>query len=158
MLLHLTGNVDINYLKQADEMVRKGEKLARIIHRGKKLDIISPITGKLSIMNPSLPQNPVALNQDPYGNGWICRITPAQWKSETRLYRVGEEAALWLKSELDRIKDYMATRAPQYSPDFAQVILQDGGELRMDLLSELPGEVWIDFEKEFLSLKDQGYN
>jgi hypothetical protein len=31
------------------------------------------------------------------------------------------------------------------------IAMQDGGELRDHVLSELPGELWQDFQKEFLN-------
>jgi hypothetical protein len=31
------------------------------------------------------------------------------------------------------------------------VVLQDGGELTENSLSELPDDVWLDFQKEFLN-------
>jgi hypothetical protein len=32
------------------------------------------------------------------------------------------------------------------------ILLQDGGEIRDNVLSELPNEVWKNFQEEFLNL------
>jgi hypothetical protein len=37
--------------------------------------------------------------------------------------------------------------------DLVPVILQDGGELNHSILSEMPVELWMDFQKEFLDPK-----
>ncbi len=38
-------------------------------------DIFSPITGKILEFNASLDGSPEKINQDPYGEGWIVKIS-----------------------------------------------------------------------------------
>lgn len=38
-------------------------------------EIFSPVTGKIAKVNSELAESPELLNQDPYGKGWIARIT-----------------------------------------------------------------------------------
>ncbi len=47
LLLHITGEVRLNYIKNPDEMVKKGETLAEVDQNGKLLRIFSPISGKM---------------------------------------------------------------------------------------------------------------
>lgn len=45
-------------------------------------DIYAPVSGTVAEANPAIVENPELLNSDPYGDGWICRITmsdPAQF-------------------------------------------------------------------------------
>jgi len=45
-------------------------------------DIYAPVSGTVSEVNPAIVESPELLNSDPYGEGWICRITmsdPAQF-------------------------------------------------------------------------------
>lgn len=47
-------------------------------------DIYAPVSGTVSEVNPAIVESPELLNSDPYGEGWICRITmsdPAQFDS-----------------------------------------------------------------------------
>jgi glycine cleavage system H protein len=37
-------------------------------------DIYAPVTGKVVEVNDDLPDNPVMLNEDPYGDGWLIKI------------------------------------------------------------------------------------
>jgi hypothetical protein len=39
----------------------------------------------------------------------------------------------------------------KFSSESSMVLLQDGGEIRENVLSELPDEVWEDFQKAFLN-------
>ncbi len=37
-------------------------------------DIYAPASGTISAVNESLPDSPEAVNQDPYGKGWMVRL------------------------------------------------------------------------------------
>jgi glycine cleavage system H protein len=37
-------------------------------------DIYAPVSGRVVEINQDLSTAPDAIEQDPYGNGWICRI------------------------------------------------------------------------------------
>ena len=39
-------------------------------------DIYSPVSGKIAEVNHRLQDQPELLNNDPYGEGWIVRISP----------------------------------------------------------------------------------
>ncbi len=40
-------------------------------------DVYSPVSGEVSESNARLADTPELLNQDPYGEGWLMRVTPA---------------------------------------------------------------------------------
>ena len=40
-------------------------------------DVYSPIAGEVVAVNEGLPDAPETVNSDPYGDGWIFRIKPA---------------------------------------------------------------------------------
>ena len=134
-------------------MIRKGELLTQIDKNGRHLDIHSPISGKILKTNSLLNKDPELLNEDPLEKGWIYKIQPSNWIKETKSCYFADEATTWLTRELERFKDFL-TGGPmrKYSSDPAMVMLQDGGEIRDNVLSELPDEVWTDFQKEFLDL------
>lgn len=148
LLLHLTGGVNVSLVKETGTMVSKGEVISVIDHEGKKLNIVSPISGLISGVNQNL--NAELLNEDPYGRGWLLCIKPTDWKSETSSYHIASEATGWLGRELDRFRDFLAASAGKYTHGTPAVYMQDGGELVDYPLSSMPAEVWSDFEKEFL--------
>ena len=39
-------------------------------------DLFSPISGVVLLINEKVEEEPVLINQDPYGEGWLVRITP----------------------------------------------------------------------------------
>jgi glycine cleavage system H protein len=151
LLLHLTGEVEFRNMKTPGNFIKKGELLADIDQNGKILQIFSPISGKIMKTNTLLYNNPGVSNNDPYGEGWIYKIKPSAWIPETDSCYLAEAAVAWSKTELEKFKDFLAFSVKKYSPGTSMVILQDGGELRDKPLSELPDDVWKDFQKSFLN-------
>jgi glycine cleavage system H protein len=151
LLLHLTGEVSFRNLRNPGNFVKKGDLLAAIEQDGKLLQIYSPISGSITKTNTTLYDSPELLNDDPYGKGWVYKIKPSAWIEETESYYLAEGAVVWVKKELERFKDFLAVSLKKYSPETSMVILQDGGELCDKPLSELPEEVWKDFQKSFLN-------
>jgi glycine cleavage system H protein len=152
-LQHIAGKVKFTQLKNPDELIKKGDLLTEIDQDGKQLKIFSPISGRVLASNPSLNENPEIFNEDPFKKGWIYKIKPSDWIKETNTYLMAEEASDWSSKELTRFKDFL-TGGPmrKYSSQPSMVLLQDGGEIRDNILSELPEEVWTDFQKEFLNI------
>ncbi len=149
---HIAGKVKFTQLKNADEMISKGDLLTQIEQDGKQLKIYSPISGKILDANAALNEHPEIFNEDPYHKGWIYKIKPSRWKKETNSYLLAEDATNWSLKELDRLKDFLCGGPMRkYSSEPSMILLQDGGEIRDNILSELPGEVWKDFQREFLN-------
>ncbi len=151
LLLHITGEVSVTFLKKSGEKIAKGEIMSVIAHEGKALEIYSPVSGNITGTNPALNEQPGLMNEDPYGSGWLYKIKPADWKAETSSYYLAEAATDWSQMELLRFKDFLATTMPKYATEASGVTFQDGGELRDNLLPDLPPEIWKDFQKAFLT-------
>lgn len=150
-LIHITGDVDIRFMKTPGDQIAKGEAMAELHHDGKRLTVFSPISGNVTRTNQDLVEMPGQLLENPYEEGWIYRIRPLDWKSETRSYFLAQSATDWTRQELERFKDFLAVSWPKYAPETSMVALQDGGELRDHLLPELPDGIWEDFQSEFLT-------
>lgn len=153
LLVHITGEVSLNRLLDSGERIKKGDFLGEIVQNDKRLKIYSPISGEIMEPNSLLTKNPELINEDPYQKGWMYKIKPTSWVADTQSYFLAEDASLWARQELERFKDFLAESIVKYSPDPSSVVLQDGGELRDQPLSELPNEVWQDFQQEFMSKK-----
>jgi len=154
LLLHLTGGVQIEYLANRQEKVKRGEVIARIAQDGKELKIASPISGEIERVHASLEKQPGMINEDPYGSGWFFKIRPEKWMEETRSCYVAQDATEWIKKEMSRFKDFITESVNHHLPEAAPVIMQAGGELIDAPLSEMDGKVWNDFQAKFLDRKE----
>lgn len=150
-LQHITGKVELAHLRDPGESIRKGELLTEIIQNGKHLKVFSPISGEILHTNPLIQENPEVINEDPYEKGWIYMIKPSNWKKETHSYLLAEKASEWAAGEFTRFKEFL-TLGPMrsHAAEPSMVLLQDGGEVRENVLSDLPDEVWESFQQEFL--------
>ena len=149
LLLHLTGGVELKYLKEQQEKVKRGEPIARIIQEGKELVITSPLSGEIERVHVSLEEDSGAISNDPYGS-WLYRIKPEKWQEETNNAMMAGSATDWAQKELDRFKDYMAEAVSKSSG--AEMALQAGGELLAYPLKDMDGEIWKDFQEKFLNI------
>ncbi|MFQ5998846.1 MAG: sulfurtransferase TusA family protein [Candidatus Bathyarchaeia archaeon] len=52
----------------------------------------SPLTGTIFMSNPKVIEKPDVINDDPYGEGWIVKLTPSKLDSEIRLLQTRQEA------------------------------------------------------------------
>lgn len=155
-LQHITGEVKFSHLKKIGEKINKGDLLTEIDQDGKHLEVFSPISGEILNTNSMLNENPEILNDNPYEEGWIYKIKPSNWIVETKSYYLAEEATDWSTKELIRFKDFlMGMSMRKFSSEPSMILLQDGGELRDNILSDLPDEVWKNFQKEFLNISEQ---
>jgi hypothetical protein len=88
---------------------------------------------------------------DPYEKGWLYQIKPSNWMKDTSSCLLAEKASEWSEREFSRFKDFLSLGAMRkFSSEPSMMMLQDGGEIRDHVLSELPEEVWKDFQEEFL--------
>jgi glycine cleavage system H protein len=148
---HIIGDLQLSGLKEAGEPIRKGELLAEIAQDGKKLKVFSPISGVVLETNEVLAEDPGLINDDPYQKGWLYQIKPSSWIMDTSSCLLAEKASEWSEKELTRFKDFLSMGAMRkYTSEPAMAMLQDGGEIVDHVLSELPEEVWNDFQEEFL--------
>ncbi len=151
-LQHVIGNLRLSGLKNPGEPIKKGELLAEIEQDGKQLKVYSPLSGVVLETNEMLSDNPELINADPYEEGWLYQIKPSNWMKETSSCLLAEKATEWSHKELTRFKDFLSMGAMRkFSSEPAMQMLQDGGEIRDHVMSELPEEVWNDFQEEFLN-------
>ena len=56
-------------------------------------DVYSPIAGEVIAVNEGLADAPELVNQDPYGEGWIMRVRPADGADTSGLLDAGQYEA-----------------------------------------------------------------
>lgn len=150
-LQHITGPLTRVKLKSVGERVKKGKHILSIIQEGKQLDIYAPISGTIKASNELLTSNTSMLNSSPYNEGWVYRIEPTNWIKEIQFMFMGTKYKDWLKSEFNRLKEFLTSHLEPETAQYAYV-MQDGGELKDGILSELGPETWEDFQTSFIDV------
>ncbi|MDA3944991.1 MAG: hypothetical protein PF694_15790 [Bacteroidetes bacterium] len=154
LIVNMVGENQLNFFRQNGELVNKGDLLAQIGDNEKKLQIFAPVTGIISGLNPRLQDQKMIVGEVPYESNWMVDINPKNWQDEARELLSGEAAKNWLSLELGRMRDFFSG---QFSDKLLNqpVILQDGGEISPEILSEMPAAIWNDFQQAFLSLPSE---
>jgi len=91
--------------RPAGREVKEGKTLGSI-ESGKWVGSLKmPITGKVLEINPVLGDKPSAINDDPYGNGWVALVDPSDIQKDlSGLIKGSEKEKLekWLKEEITK--------------------------------------------------------
>jgi glycine cleavage system H protein len=82
--------------------VKKGEELGEIETIKVTLNLISPVTGRISEVNQELEAHPELINSDPYGAGWICRIELADPEGDKSRFLSAECYMELMKGKIER--------------------------------------------------------
>jgi glycine cleavage system H lipoate-binding protein/ABC-type phosphate transport system substrate-binding protein len=149
-LQHITGPITRIKLKDPGSTVKKGDQILSIIQNGKQLNLYAPVSGIIKEQNKVLETNSSLINSSPYTEGWIYKIEPTNWLRENPLLFMAEKQKTFIKNEFSRLKDFLAAALNADAGKYAQVVLQDGGELKDGALSNLGPEVWEDFQTKFI--------
>ena len=72
------GDVVFVELPEIEAVVAKGDEVCVIESVKAASDIYAPIAGEVVEINDALEDDPALVNTDPYGDGWLFAIKPAQ--------------------------------------------------------------------------------
>jgi glycine cleavage system H lipoate-binding protein/ABC-type phosphate transport system substrate-binding protein len=149
-LQHITGTLTQIKMKNPGDKIKKGDHLLTINQKGKQLNIYAPVTGIIIEQNSQLLADPSKLNSAPYSDGWVYKIEPANWLRDLQFLFMSDIYNEWLKKEFSRLKDFLAISVKSQKVEYAQIILQDGGDLKDGVLADLGPEIWEDFQTNFI--------
>ena len=131
--------------------IKKGETLLTLRNGKRVLSIPAPISGTILSVNDSILSSPRRIHQDPYVQGWIAVIAPSSISHELRLLAIADEAAQWLKSEVNRFRDFIKSQTQSGIPSPAGVTMLDGGAPLSGVLEQFNENTWKAFQQEFLN-------
>ncbi len=150
-LQHVCGSVTRVSMKQPGEKIKRGDTFLTLIQNGKRLEIKSPVSGIIQEQNKALIKDASLLNSQPYADGWVLMVEPQSWITELKSYFMGQAYTDWLKSEMARLKEFLASTMNLQDTKEAKLVLQDGGELRESVLESFGPEVWEEFQEGFIN-------
>jgi glycine cleavage system H lipoate-binding protein len=150
-LLHITGPLSRIKMKKTGENIQKGEAILSIIQNGKQLIINAPISGTVKSQNIQLTDDLKMINASPYNDGWIYTIEPSNWLRDMQFLLMANQYKEWIKNEFSRFKDFLAVIQRSNNTELVPLMLQDGGELKDNILEDFGPEIWEEFQIKFLN-------
>jgi glycine cleavage system H protein len=79
------GDIVFVKLPEVGASVTAGESMGEVESTKSVSDVYAPVTGTVVEVNGELNDAPNRLNDDPYGEGWICVIEPSEGDATARL-------------------------------------------------------------------------
>ncbi len=67
-------------------------------------ELIAPVSGIVIEKNDRVLQNPLLVNEEPYGNGWLVKIEPTNWEEESETMVSGDKLPGWAEQEIERFE------------------------------------------------------
>jgi glycine cleavage system H protein len=82
---HALGDLVFVEVPEGGRTVTVGEPAAVVESVKAASDVYSPIAGEVLQGNPGLAAEPEAVNNDPYGKGWLMRLRPTHGAATAEL-------------------------------------------------------------------------
>jgi len=79
------GDIVYVELPKVGTEVETGGPLGEVESTKSVSEIYAPLAGTITAVNDALPGGPEQMNQDPYGEGWICEIELADGSDPSAL-------------------------------------------------------------------------
>jgi glycine cleavage system H protein len=79
------GDIVFVDLPEVGSTVEVGGQLGEVESTKSVSEIYSPLSGTVTAVNDALTEGPDRINQDPYGDGWICELELAPGEDTGRL-------------------------------------------------------------------------
>jgi glycine cleavage system H protein len=102
--LEALGELAYVSLQPVGTRVGRGEPLGTLEAAKMTTDVASPVSGTIVDRNELAVRDPLLVNREPYGNGWLVRIEPASWHSESVDLVSGAAVQEWAASEVKRYR------------------------------------------------------
>lgn len=77
-----SGDIAFAEIKQVGTQMAYGDEIATIETIKVNIGLSSPIAGEVVEVNPNMASAPEAINQDPFGTGWLAKVKPADWETD----------------------------------------------------------------------------
>ena len=101
----IIGKIDKVELPQLNAEVRKGDLLFSIKHGSQAVDLVSPISGKITLLNTEHLEHPDWIASKPFELSWMCCIEPSNLSEELHSLKIGVDSINWYKAQIDKYNE-----------------------------------------------------
>jgi glycine cleavage system H protein len=84
--------------------VKRGEAIGVLEAAKMTGDVVAPVSGTLAERNEQVLRDPLLVNSDPYGQGWLAVIEPTDWEHESAALISREALPAWIAAEVERYR------------------------------------------------------
>jgi hypothetical protein len=113
-----------------------------LVRQGKEAAVLAPLNGVVEVVNPRVRARADLAQDDPYGEGWLCVVTPYNLKTDLEKLLFGQRNVAWIESEAHKLLGMLESAAG--------VTLPSGGIIIDDVFGHYPQLGWRRLVQEFL--------
>jgi glycine cleavage system H protein len=77
-----SGDIAFVEVKPVGTILALGDEFSSIETIKVDIALSSPVSGTVLLMNPALETAPEIINQDPFGEGWLCEVEVSDWRTD----------------------------------------------------------------------------
>jgi glycine cleavage system H lipoate-binding protein len=120
------------------------DRAALTIARGdKSAQVLSPVDGVVTAVNPDLQKDRDVISQHPYTNGWMLQLHTVNLRQDLAQFMMGQKSADFFNDEIQDLYELIE--------DAAGPLAADGGFLDSDIYGRLPQMGWKRLTDRFLT-------
>lgn len=112
----LIGRVDALELPKAGSRLRAGEPLFAIVQKGRRIQFLAPISGRVTSVNQRLSETTSDLDVTSYNPQWIGVIEAENLDADLPNLKVGKSAEALFQEDLGRFAAFLRTTTPSAYP------------------------------------------
>jgi glycine cleavage system H lipoate-binding protein len=128
------GRADALNLPPKGVVLKQGEIGCVLYRDDKRAPIQSPVSGTVDAVNSKVLKQPAIAHDDPYHDGWLFMIDPADIKSDLKGLYSGKECFQWMEKESQNLLELLGTGYKD--------LAATGGEPLDDILGHFPDIPW----------------
>jgi len=98
----IIGKIDEVELPKLNKEIKKGEPLLSIKHNSHIINISSPISGRITLINAEHIEHPEWIVSKPFELSWMCCIEPSNLPEELHSLKIGVDSINWYRGEIDK--------------------------------------------------------
>jgi len=99
------AKIDGVELPKLNTKIGKGEPLFSIRHGSHTINISSPISGKVTLLNEEHVEHPEWIASKPFELSWMCCIDPSNLTEELPSLKIGADTVNWYRGEIDKYSE-----------------------------------------------------
>jgi glycine cleavage system H lipoate-binding protein len=130
----ILGVADAVNLPPKGVFLRQGEIGCVLTREDKKAPMQSPVSGTVCCVNDKVLEQPAVAHDEPYHEGWLFMLDPANIRSELEVLYSGKECFQWAEKESQNLLELLGPRYKQ--------LAATGGESIDDIFGHFPEISW----------------
>jgi DNA-binding response OmpR family regulator len=111
----ILSKIDGVELPQPNKEIKKGEHLFSIRKNSQVINISSPLSGKITLVNTEHIDHPEWIGSKPFELSWMCCLEPSNLPGELPSLKIGADTINWYRKEIDKYAE-IVNEAEKASP------------------------------------------